>query len=77
VQRNTRTKFKVYWKFETRRDDKMTLVSRNKTVKIQIDPQADKDLINSTMLRDELRSQLRSVQDKKPDLAKHQSRGSQ
>jgi len=67
----------MYWKFETRRDDQMTLIPRNKTVKIQADPVADKDLINSTKLRDELRSQLRSVQDKKLDLAKHQSRGSQ
>jgi len=49
----------------------MTEISRNKTVKIQIEPQADKDLINSTLLRNSLRSQLRSVQDKKPDLARH------
>jgi len=64
------------WKFGIRRDDNLTLIPRNKTVKIQIDPQADKDLINSTKLRDELRSQLRNVQEKKPDMAKHQSRGS-
>jgi len=71
MQRNTRTKLKVYWKFETRRDDNMTLIPKNKTVKIQVDPQADKDLINSTLLRNSLRSQLRSVQDKKPDIARH------
>jgi len=47
----------------------MTLIPRNKTVKIQADPVADKDLINSTNLRNELRSQLRNVQEKKPDMA--------
>lgn len=55
----------------------MTDISKNKIVRIQADPEVDKDLKNATKLRDELRSQLRSVQDKKPDLAKIQSRVSQ
>jgi len=65
------------WEFRIWRADNLTLIPRNKTVKIQADPVADKDLTNSTKLRDELRSQLRNVQEKKPDMAKHQSRGSQ
>jgi len=76
MQGNTRTKFKVCWKFETRRADNLTLIPRNKTVKIQADPQADKDLTNSTKLRNELRTRLRNVQEKKPDRAIYQSRGS-
>jgi len=54
----------------------LTLIPRNKTVKIQADPVADQDLINSTKLRDELRSQLRNIQEKKSDRAKFQSEGS-
>ena len=64
-------------KFGIRRDDQMTLIPRNKTVKIQADPVADQDLTNSTKLRNELRTRLRNVQEKKPDRAIYQSRGSQ
>jgi len=55
----------------------MTEIPKNKTVRIQAEPEVDKDLINSTNLRNELRTQLRNVQEKKPDIAKHQPRGSQ
>lgn len=46
-------------------------------VKIQVNPEISKDLSNATSLRNVLRSELRKVQDKKPDMAKHQPRGSQ
>ena len=45
-------------------------------VRVHIDPEVNKDLINSTKLRDLMRSELRDVQDKKPDIAKYQPRGS-
>jgi len=62
--------------FRIWRADKLTLIPRNKTVKIQSDPVADKDLVNSTLLRNSLRTQLRNVQEKKSDLAKHEPEGS-
>jgi len=55
----------------------MTDISKNKIVRIQAEPEVDKDLSNATKLRDEMRSELRRVQDNKSDIAKHQPRGSQ
>lgn len=46
------------------------------SVRVKIDPTVSKALTNSTTLRNIMRSQLRNL-DKKPDIAKHQSRGSQ
>jgi len=44
--------------------------------RVHVDPEINKDLSNSTKLRDVMRSELRAVQDKKPDIAKYQPRGS-
>jgi len=51
-------------------------MDKDKTVRVTVQPKVSKDLINSTKLRDMMRSELRAVQDKKPDIAKYQPRGS-
>jgi len=48
-----------------------------KTVRVKIDPTVSKALTNSTNLRNEMRTELRRIQETKPDIAKHQSRRSQ
>jgi len=54
----------------------LTNISKNKIVRIQAEPEITKDMSNATKLRDVLRSELRNVQEKKPDMAKFQSEGS-
>jgi len=46
-------------------------------VRVHINPEINKDLSNATKLRDVMRKELRANQNKKPDIAKHQPRGSQ
>lgn len=48
----------------------MTSVPKNKTVRVHVDPEIPQNLINCTRLRDVMRSDLRKIQDKKPDVAK-------
>jgi len=48
-----------------------------KTVRVKIDPAVSKELTNSTTLRNEMRTELRRIQETKPDIAKHQPRKSQ
>ena len=47
-----------------------------KSVRVKIDHTVSKDLTNSTNLRNEMRTELRRIQETKPDIAKHQPRGS-
>jgi len=54
----------------------MPNISKDRTVRVTAQPEIPKNLINSTKLRDLMRSELRDVQDKKPDIAKYQPRGS-
>ncbi len=45
-----------------------------KSVRVKIDPVISTALKNSTNLRNEMRTELRRIQETKPDMAKHQSR---
>jgi len=48
-----------------------------KTVRVSIDPDIPKDLQNSTNLRNEMKTELRRIQEQKPDKESHQSGDSQ
>jgi len=54
----------------------MPNIPKDQTARVHVDPEISQDLSNATKLRDVLRTELRQVQDKKPDIAKHQTGGS-
>jgi len=49
----------------------------NNSVRVKVEPTVSEDVKNSTTLRNLMKSELRSKQDEKPEIAKHQSRESQ
>jgi len=55
----------------------MPNIPKNQTARVHVDPEVSKNMSNATKLRDVMRSELRDVQTTKPDIAKHQPRGSQ
>jgi len=48
----------------------MSNISKNKTVRVTVQPEVSKELSNATKLRDLMRKDLRSVQDKKSGVVK-------
>jgi len=54
----------------------MTAISKGSSVKGSIMPQTFQDQVSRDQMITEMKSELHKVSTKKPDIAKHQSRGS-